>query len=120
MDMEIEQQYRDVELIREKLTTREERYFETGYYVNMYDTDEKNLAETSKKFEQKVAGYGIRMKHAIQRMDEGFNSGLPLCTDELGIVRSSITSSLAGSFPFVANDLVHDSGILYGINTQTG
>jgi len=120
LDMEIEQQYRDVELIREKLTTREERYFETGYYVNMYDTNEKDLAETSKKFEQKVAGYGIRMKHAIQRMDEWFNSWLPLCTDELGIVRSSITSSLAGSFPFVANDLVHETGILYGVNTQTG
>jgi type IV secretory pathway VirB4 component len=57
LDMEIEQQYRDVELIREKLTTREERYFETGYYVNLYEQDTKKLSETSKKFEQKVAGY---------------------------------------------------------------
>lgn len=119
LDMEVEQQYRDVELIREKLTTREERYFETGYYVNMYEDDEKKLAETSKKFEQKVAWYGIRMKNAIQRMDEWFNSGLPLCTDELGIVRSAITSSLAWSFPFIANDLVHNTGILYWVNTQT-
>jgi hypothetical protein len=55
LDMEIEQQYRDVELIREKLTTREERYFETGYYVNLYEQDTKKLNETSKKFEQKVA-----------------------------------------------------------------
>jgi hypothetical protein len=28
VDKEIEQQYRDVEMIREKLTTKEERYFE--------------------------------------------------------------------------------------------
>ena len=27
-DKELEQQYRDVEMIREKLTTKEERYFE--------------------------------------------------------------------------------------------
>jgi len=119
LDMEIEQQYRDVELIREKLTTREERYFETAYYVNLYEQDNKKLNETSKKFEQKIAWYGIRIKNAIQRMDEWFNSWLPLCYDELWIVRSAITSSLAGSFPFVANDLVQDSGILYGINTQT-
>jgi hypothetical protein len=29
IDTEVEQQYKDVEMIREKLTTREERYFET-------------------------------------------------------------------------------------------
>jgi hypothetical protein len=28
MDKDVEQQYRDVEMIREKLTTKEERYFE--------------------------------------------------------------------------------------------
>ena len=120
LDTEIEQQYRDVDTIRQKLTTREERYFETGFYVNIYEQDEKNLQETCKKFEQKIAGYGIRMKNAIQRMDEWFHTWLPLCTDELGIVRSAITSSLAGSFPFIANDLVQNSWILYWVNTQTG
>lgn len=57
LDTEVEQQYRDVEMIREKLTTREERYFETGYYVSIYDQEAKKLNETGKKFEQKVAGY---------------------------------------------------------------
>ncbi|MBP7062173.1 hypothetical protein KA037_04065 [Patescibacteria group bacterium] len=52
-------------------------------------------------------------------MDEGFITSLPLCVDDLGIVRSAVTSSLAGSFPFVADDLVADTGILYGVNTQT-
>jgi type IV secretory pathway VirB4 component len=53
-------------------------------------------------------------------MDEGFTSTLPLCIDELGIVRSTTTSSLAGSFPFISNDLTSDSGILYGLNMHTG
>ena len=70
LDTEVEQQYRDVEMIRQKLTTREERYFETGFYVNLYNEEEKNLREESKKFEQKIAGYGIRAKNAVQRMDE--------------------------------------------------
>jgi len=119
LDTEIEQQYKDVEMVREKLTTREERYFETAFYANIYENKESALQETAKKFEQKIAGYGIRMKSAIQRMDEGFNSCLPICLDDMGIVRSAITSSLAGSFPFIANDLVHDTWILYGLNTQT-
>lgn len=120
LDMEIEQQYRDVEMIREKLTTREERYFENSFYINVYDDNEEKLKETGKKIEQKISGYGIRIKSAIQRMDEGFTSWLPLCTDELAISRSSVTSSLAGGFPFISNDMVSETGILYGINLHTG
>jgi hypothetical protein len=55
LDMEIEQQYRDVEMIREKLTTREERYFENSFYINVYDEDEEKLKETGKKIEQKIS-----------------------------------------------------------------
>lgn len=113
IDTEVEQQYKDVETIRQKLTTREERYFETGYYINLYNEDEKKLKEDGRKLEQKLSGFGIRIKNAIQRMDEGFNSVLPTCYDDLGIARSAITSSLAGSFPFISNDMTTNTGILY-------
>ncbi|NOZ43850.1 MAG: hypothetical protein GXP45_01605 [bacterium] len=95
LDTEIEQQYKDVEMIRQKLTTREERYFELGTYINYYNEDKEKLKEDSKKLEQKLAGYGIKVKSAIQRMDEGFTCALPICLDELGIARSAVTSSLA-------------------------
>ncbi|USN57391.1 MAG: ATP-binding protein [Candidatus Peribacteria bacterium] len=53
-------------------------------------------------------------------MDEGFESNLPLAIDNLGITRSTITSSMAGSFPFISQDIIHDTGILYGVNLHTG
>jgi DNA helicase HerA-like ATPase len=40
--------------------------------------------------------------------------------DDLGIARSAITTSLAGSFPFISSDLIDDTGILYGVNLHTG
>lgn len=106
LDMEIEVQYKDIDMIRQKLTTREERYFETGFYTNLYHHDPEKLDEEGKKYEQKVSGFGIKIKNATQRMDEGFNSNLPLCSDDLGITRSTITSSLAGSFPFISSDMI--------------
>lgn len=109
IDKDIEQQYRDVEIIREKLVTREERYFELSNYFTIYDTTEEQLKENGKKYEQKIGGFGIRVKNAIHRMDEGLVSTLPLCLDELGITRSSLTSSLSGVFPFISNDLVQKS-----------
>ncbi len=118
-DKEIEQQYRDVELIREKLSTREERYFELSNYFTIYNTDETTLREDWKKFEQKVSGYWIAVKNAVQRMDEWMASTLPLCMDELWITRSAVTSSLAWSFPFISNDLVQNTWIFYGLNLHT-
>lgn len=119
LDKEIEQQYRDVEMIREKLTTHEERYFETSFYTNLYEETEEKLKELWKKYEQKISGYWIRVKNAVQRMDEWFNSSLPICEDELGIVRSAITTSLAWSFPFISNDMVSNTWILYWVNLHT-
>ena len=119
-DKEVEQQYRDVELIREKLSTREERYFELSNYFTLYNTDETALREDWKKYEQKISGYGIAVKHAIQRMDEWMTSTLPLCIDDLWISRSAVTSSLAWSFPFISNDLVQNTWIFYGLNLHTG
>lgn len=120
MDTEMEVEARDVEEIRQKLATREERYFEGSFYTTIYDRNEEKLRETSKKFEQKIAGYGIRIKEAAQRMDEGNTASLPLAIDDLGITRSMITTSLGGSFPFISNDLIENTGILYGINLHTG
>ena len=118
-DKDVEQQYRDVELIREKLSTREERYFELSNYFTIYDTDEKRLQEDWKKFEQKISGYGISVKTANHRMDEWMTSTLPICVDDLWIGRSAVTSSLAWSFPFISNDLVQNTWIFYWINLHT-
>jgi len=113
LDTEIQVQYQDVETIRQKLATHEERYFETGMYITIYNEEKEKLRENSKKLEQKLAGLSIRSKPASFRMDEGFATTLPLCIDDLGITRSTITSSIAGSFPFISQDLIQKSGILY-------
>ena len=120
LDADVEVEYRDVENIRQKLTTKEERYFQTAMYITMYHADASKLNEESKKLEQKITGFGLRIKPATQRMDQWLTSTLPLGIDDLGISRSAITTSLAGSFPFISSDLIDDTGILYGVNLHTG
>ena len=120
IDADVEVEYRDVENIRQKLTTKEERYFQTSMYMSIYHTDKEKLSEESKKLEQKITWFGLRIKPATQRMDQWLMSTLPLGIDDLGISRSAITTSLAGSFPFISSDLVDDTGILYGVNLHTG
>ncbi len=119
-DTDLDIEYKDVESIRQKLATREERYFETSFYTTIYEHDVEKLREEAKKFEQKISGYGIRIKPANQRMDEAQQTMLPLCLDSLNIPRSMVTTSLAGSFPFISNDLIENTGILYGVNLHSG
>ncbi len=118
-DSDIDIEFRDVEQIRQKLATREERYYETSFYTTLYEHDEEKLREISKKFEQKIWWYGIRAKQASQRMDEGNISTLPLCLDQLWISRSMISTSLAWSFPFISNDLIENTWILYWLNLHS-
>lgn len=120
MDSDLQVEYNDVEMIRQQLATKEERYFEFSAYINLYNNDIEKLNEDGKRFEQKIGWFGIGIKPATQRMDEGMTSNLPIMLDDLGIYRSAVTSSLAWSFPFVSSDLVDSTGILYGANLHTG
>lgn len=119
VDTELEVSYRDIETIRQKLATREERYFETGFYTTLYHEKLEKLTEMGKKFEQKIAWVWVKVKPSSHRMDEWLETSIPLCRDELGITRSTITSSLAWSFPFVSSDMISQTGILYGVNMHT-
>ncbi len=119
MDSDVQIEYEDVESIRQKLTTKEERYFQTSFYINLYNHDQAKLSEDSKRLEQKAAGIWLWIKSATQRMDEGMTAISPIAMDDLGIYRSSVTTSLAGSFPFISSDLISSTGILYGVNLHT-
>ncbi len=119
MDTDVSIEYQDVENIRQKLATREERYFQTSMYTTIYEHDAEKLREEAKKFEQKISWFGIRVKQAAQRMDEWLDCTLPLCIDDLDIPRSTVTTSLAWSFPFISNDLIDNKWILYWINLHS-
>jgi hypothetical protein len=55
LDSELELQYQDVQTIRDKLATHEERYFDMGTYLSVYDDTEDKLKESGRKFEQKIS-----------------------------------------------------------------
>ena len=128
VDKDLEIEYNDIQNILTKLATGEEKYFQTSFYTTLYSEEtgrekkynpDNNLEIFSKKFEQTMKTYAINVKRASFRMDEGFHSTTPLCKDELGIYRSMISTSLWGSFPFISNDLIQETWILYGINLHS-
>jgi hypothetical protein len=58
----------------------------------------------------------VYSKPASAQQEQGLNSTLPQCIDQLQIRRNMNTGALSTAFPFTSADLTDDKGILYGIN----
>lgn len=58
----------------------------------------------------------IFSKVASAQQEQGMNSTMPQCTDQLQIRRNMNTGAISTSFPFTSADLTQEKGILYGIN----
>jgi len=117
-DPQLEAQISDAEEMRDKLQVGEERFFRFGFYITVYGKDETELEQIGKKIES-ILGTGlVYAKPATIQMEQGFNSTLPMGTDQLQIRRNMDTGAISTSFPFTTANLSRDEGILYGINRQ--
>lgn len=107
---------RDVEQLRDDLTQGIEHFFQFAFYVTMYSDTKENLDKRTEEIEAIFGGKLIYSKRGLYQAEQGFNSTLPLCNDELMIPFNMNTSPIASSFPFISSDVSSDNGILYGIN----
>lgn len=115
-DPQLEAQINDAEELRDKLQVGEDRFFRFGLYITIYGKDEKELEEIGRKIESIFGTSLVYTKPATIQMEQGFNSTLPMGTDQLQIRRNMDTGAISTSFPFTTANLSRDEGILYGIN----
>ncbi|MBI2121188.1 MAG: ATP-binding protein [Candidatus Wildermuthbacteria bacterium] len=113
---ELETAFRDLEDLRDKLQTAQERMFRFGLYIITYgDTlEELRKIETTLRsiFESRL----IYVKPALYQQKEGFNSSIPYGKDFLQVHTTMNTEPLSSVFPFISFDLSSNNGILYGVN----
>lgn len=106
----------DIEQLRDELTQGTEYFFRFSLYITYYADSQEELEKLSEKIETLLGSKLVFSKRVLYQAEEGFNSTLPLCKDELQHSFSMNSSACASSFPFVSADLTSDNGILYGIN----
>ena len=115
-DPEAETALRDIEHLRDDLTQGTEKFFHFGLYITMYADDQKELDLLTEKIESILGTKSIYTKRSYWQSEQGFNSTLPMASDQLAVGFNMQTSPCASSFPFVSSELSSDSGVLYGIN----
>ncbi len=102
------------------LVRGEERFFQFGLYITISANSINELNKINKNLEANLGALMINTKRATLRMENGFKTTLPICSDKLNILRNMDTTSLATTFPFVSSDLSDDKGVMYGINEHNG
>ncbi|NBS69713.1 DUF87 domain-containing protein, partial [bacterium] len=107
---------RDIEQLRDDLTQGIEHFFQFAFYVTIYGKDKEDLDKRTEEIEAIFGTKLIYTKRGFYQSEQGFNSTLPECNDELMITFNMNTSPIASSFPFISSDVSSDNGILYGIN----
>ncbi len=107
---------RDIEGLRDDLTQGTEHFFQFAFYVTIYTKNKEKLDQLSEDIESMFGSKLINSRKVLYQSEQGFNSTLPLCNDELMISFNMNSSPIAASFPFISAELTSDDGILYGIN----
>lgn len=107
---------RDIEALRDSLTQGIEKFFQFALYVTFYADSKEELDKLTDEVENIFGSRLVFSKKVFFQAEQGFNSTLPLCNDELYITFNMNSSPIASSFPFISSELTSDNGILYGIN----
>ena len=115
-DPELEAAINDAEELRDQLQVGAERFFRFGLYVTIWGDSLDELKFVQQKIETIFGQQMIFSKVASSQQEQGLNSIMPQCTDQLQIRRNMNTGAISTSFPFTSADLTQDKGILYGIN----
>jgi type IV secretory pathway VirB4 component len=115
-DPVLETAYRDIETLRDRLQTAQERMFQFGLYLTVYADEEKELRDIETDLRSILESRLIYIKPALFQQREGFISTSPFGLDKIQVHTPMNTEPLASVFPFVSFDLSSNEGILYGLN----
>lgn len=115
-DPELEAAIIDAEDLRDQLQVGSERFFRFGLYVTLWADSLDELKFVQQKIETIFGQQMVFSKIASSQQEQGMNSIMPQCSDQLQIRRNMNTGAISTSFPFTSADLTQDKGILYGIN----
>lgn len=115
-DPELEAAISDAEALRDQLQIGAEKFFRFGLYVTLWADSLDELNFVQHKIETLFGQQMVFSKVASSQQEQGMNSCLPQCSDQLQIRRNMNTGAISTSFPFTSADLTQEKGILYGVN----
>ena len=115
-DPQLDIAFRDIEDLRNRLQTAQEKMFKVGIYITVFSEKEEDLKKIETTLRSMLESKLVYIKPTLYQQKEGFISTSPYGLDKLLINTPMNTEPLSSIFPFISSDLSSGEGILYGIN----
>ncbi len=115
-DPQLEIAYQNIEDLRDKLQTAQEKMFKLGIYLTIYGQNQQELDDVEAGLRSVLEAKMVYIKPAVYQQRGGFNTTAPYGLDQIQNLTTMNTAPLSSTFPFVSFDLSSNEGILYGIN----
>ncbi|RLI91993.1 MAG: hypothetical protein DRO65_00635 [Candidatus Altiarchaeales archaeon] len=113
------QKHKDTKALLEAVQSGAEKMFGISLYIDAKGYDFKSLEDTDRKIRDKMSALLITPKIPTFRMYEALRSVLPVCDNQLRIIREVTSSAVAACFPFVISSLESKArGIIIGFNVN--
>lgn len=112
----LETAHMNIEMLRDKIQTADEKMFRFGLYITIYGKTVEEIDAVENFINGELKSKMIYAREALYQQIDGMHSSLPYSTNRLNISQPLNTLPLSSAFPFVSFNLSSDSGILYGIN----
>lgn len=120
VDPAVQAALEDARSLQEQLVKGVERFFQFSFYLTIPANTLEELNSITKQVEATLGSLLLLSRHATLRMEEAFQSTIPICLDKLRILRNMDTTSIATTFPLTSSELTANEGVLFGINEHNG
>ncbi|MDD5569225.1 MAG: ATP-binding protein [Candidatus Pacebacteria bacterium] len=115
-DPALETAFQDLEDLRDRLQTAQEKMFKFGLYITIYVDAKEDLEKWETSLRSVLESRLIYIQPALLQQKEGLLSCFPYNSDLLEIHNTLNTTPLSSLFPFISFDLSSNEGILFGLN----
>ena len=102
--------------LRDKIQRGQEMLFQVAIYVSLSADTLEELEKLTTLLETTLSARLFFTKVSRYQQIEGLQAVLPRAEDLLEQKRNLDSSSAALTFPFMSSEMVHENGILYGVN----
>lgn len=122
VQMRTEQQFKDAELLLQKIDQEQENVFYMNVSIKITGRDKEELDRKAKRIESSIAGSRMKGRTAMFKQEDGLTATSPygICPQSIKDIgdRNMPVSTVAGSFPYNTSGLHDEKGMIFGKDSK--
>lgn len=113
------QQKEAIRNLMEDMVSRDQKMFYVTLTLTVFGDTKEAVDEFAKTAVEISNNYIAPLRTLFYQQEQGFNSSLPLCLNEINVAKMLTTESASVFIPYTTQELHHKHGVFYGLNAMS-